>query len=762
MKPSSQAASAPDAGGSRRDLRAGLALVLLVALVFAGTLAGEFLWDDDRNVTANGNMHGLAGLVAIWTAPHTSQQYYPLTHTTFWMQAQLSGIHPAPFHALNVLLQAAAAVLLWRVLRRLTVPGAWLAAAVFAIHPLQVESVAWITERKNLLSGALYFASALVFLRWAGIGDARPAGAGDAPPADRGRARRQTSFALAFALFCCGMLAKTAIVTLPFVLAVVLWWKRGRLSRADVLALLPFVAVGAALSGVTAVIEWGRVGASGPDWDLALPARLVLAGRVGWFYLAKLVAPVGLVFIYPRWTIDAGAPLQWIAPLAAVALAAALWALRARIGRGPLAALLCFALTLGPVSGLLRFYFQVYSYVQDHFQYLACVDPIALAVALCARTFAGVVEPRVSHAALPYARAAGAALLLVPLGALSAARVPVLHDSRTLWTTTLRDNPGAWMAALNLAQLQLEDGAAEAALASARLARATPHRHHDEAWFAEGLALAALGRKDEAAAAQRRALELKPDAARAHLALARLLAEAGHDDEAVTHYRGALATPGAPRAEALDGLAAALERLGRRADAGEARAQAAKIGAGPFASRFERGLAFARQERWADAAAEFAAARSLAPRDVTIVRAFANALVEAGRLDEAERAYTDGRAAFPQDAALLEGHGLLRARAGRHAEALALFDEAARAGAASATLHYNRGLSLEALARADDAAAAYREAIRRDAKLAPPHNNLAILLYFKHDLAGARAELQRFRELGGTPHPDFVKALGPG
>jgi hypothetical protein len=298
------------------------------------------------------------GLARIWFQPGATQQYYPLLHTLFWLQYQLWGESSFGHHLLNILLHAFCALLLARILQRLDIPGAWLAAAVFALHPVHVESVAWITELKNTLM--------LIYLKF-----------------DHDRSR--SAYLAAMGLFVLGLLSKTVTATLPAALLLIFWWKRGRLSwTRDVAPLSPFFLAGIAAGLLTAWIESEVMGARGPDFAFNLVERSLIAGRVIWFYLAKLFWPVDLVFTYPRWAISGAVWWQYMFPAAALLLVCMLWKLRHR-SRAPLAAVLYFAGTLFPVLGFVNVYPFRFSFVADHFQYLASLGVITLVSAAAAQ-----------------------------------------------------------------------------------------------------------------------------------------------------------------------------------------------------------------------------------------------------------------------------------------------------------------------------------------------------------------------------------------
>jgi hypothetical protein len=279
-----------EAGAASRPARervAGVvALVTMTALAYLPAMRGGFIWDDDFHVTQNRLLRTWDGLRAIWLEPGAMLQYYPLTHTTLWLEWRLWELAPAGYHAVNVVLHAANASLLWLVLSHLAVPGAWVAAAVFALHPVHAESVAWITEIKNVQSGLFYLLAGLAYLH-----HALPV---------RGEASRRGLYFLALGCYACAILSKTVTCTLPVTLLLCLWWKRERLGPGDLRPLLPFLAVGAAAGAVTLLLERRLVGAQGEDWTFSALDRCLIAGRALWFYLGKLVLPTGLSFVYPR------------------------------------------------------------------------------------------------------------------------------------------------------------------------------------------------------------------------------------------------------------------------------------------------------------------------------------------------------------------------------------------------------------------------------------------------------------------------------
>lgn len=502
----------------------GFAIALLAIAAYVPALGAGYVWDDDAHVTRNPALDDLRGLLRIWTDTAATPQYYPLTHTTFWIERRLWGLRAPGYHAVNVALHAAAALFLWRVLARLGLPGAWLAAAVFAAHPVHVESVAWVSERKNVLSGVFYFSSALAFLAW------RDAGVGR-------RGARPARAALAGSLFACALLSKTVTATLPFGLAIALAWQRGGIRRGEAALLAVMAAGGAAAGSLTAVLETYQIGTTGEDFSLSPTERVLVAGRAVFFYLGKLVWPARLSFVYPRWAVDPASPADWAYPAAAAATTAALWALKGKFGTGPFAAWAYFTVTLGPALGFFDVYPMRYSFVADHFQYLASVGPIAAAAAAATR---GAAAARQRLAGWPRLLAPGAsALLLALLALLAAARCRAYRDEETLWRDTLARNPSAWMAHNNLGILLASTG--RAAEAEAHFEAAIARRPaHASAYANLGYLLLTRGDAEGAARHLRRAVELDATNLAARLHLGDALARTGAEKEAVLHYRVAL------------------------------------------------------------------------------------------------------------------------------------------------------------------------------------------------------------------------------
>ena len=493
-----------------------LALIIFIAataIAYWPALTGGPIWDDDAYITSP-ELSTVHGLGRIWTHSEPTQQYYPLVYSAFWLEGKLWGNGTFPYHLLNVVLHAISAVLLLRILQRLNIPGAWFIAGIFALHPVQVESVAWISEQKNTLSGVFFLSAALAYLRF-------------------DETRKRPFYFVALALFVLGLLCKTVIATLPAVLLVVFWWRRGKLSlRRDVWPLTPFFAVGIAIGIFTAWVERTWIGAQGADFNFSFIERCLIAGRAFWFYLSKLFWPRDLIFIYPRWEITQSVWWQYLFPFAALLLFALLWIWRKK-HRAPLAGLLLFAGMLFPALGFLNVYPFVYSFVADHFQYLASIGIFALAGAGLTLLFDrwGKRHGRIGLVA--------SLLLLAILGGLTFSQSRMYASAENLYRTTLQKNPGCWMAHDNLGVLLVEQGHVDEAIdhyrESLRLRPNNPRSHYDLA-----IALRKEGQTEDAIRQYTEALRLRPNYEKAHNNLGNLLLQTGQIDEALDHFRSAL------------------------------------------------------------------------------------------------------------------------------------------------------------------------------------------------------------------------------
>jgi tetratricopeptide (TPR) repeat protein len=513
----------PAARSSAGHVRLGLSLLLVVCALaaYVPAMQGGFVWDDDDYVTENLNLRSLSGLQRIWLELGAVPQYYPLVHTTFWLEYHLWGLHPFGFHLTNVFLHAANGLILWELLRRLRVPGAWAAAALFVLHPMQVESVAWVTERKNVLSGMFYLLAALAYL---GVRDRES----DAPGEPSG-----PRYAVTVLLYLCALLSKSVTATLPAAIAVVLWFLHGRLARRDVLRLGAMLPFGVAAGFLTSWMEKYSVGATGPEWSLTAMDRVIVAGRAFWFYLGKLAWPHPLTFIYPRWDIAHTSPAMLLFPAAALSLLSALWFARRWIGRGPLTAALLYAGTLAPALGFVNVYPMRFSFVADHFAYLAVIGPLALLTAAVATSL------QRSRKAGPAVAWGFGAVVLAILGALTWHRGYAYADEETLWRDTLRKNPTSFIANDNLGGILLLRGELEPAAGLFETAlRSKPD--FPEALDNLGIVRQRQGKPDEAIALFREALRWDPKLVDAHNNLGIALAQQGRSSEAMGHFREAL------------------------------------------------------------------------------------------------------------------------------------------------------------------------------------------------------------------------------
>jgi tetratricopeptide (TPR) repeat protein len=675
---------------------AGLLLVATV-LAYLPALHGGFLWDDEAHVTKL-PLRSLHGLARIWFEIGATQQYYPVLHSAFWIEHRLWGEAVFGYHLVNVVFHATAAWLLMLILRRLAFPAAWLAALLFALHPVCVESVAWISEQKNTLSAVFYLGAALIYL-------------------DFDQTRRRPPYFFALGLFVLALLTKSVAASLPAALLLIFWWRRGRLDwKRDLRPLLPWFAIGAASGLFTAWIEQKFIGAEGADFTFTALQRLLLAGRAIVFYISKLIWPGHLAFIYPRWSVNPHEAWPYLYVSGVLALLGILL-FRARKQRGPLAGLLFFVGTLFPVLGFVNVYPFLFSFVADHFQYLACL---------------GIIVPFTWGLAWVAARipvgARGRICLLLAwpamLGALSWNQCRIYRDADTLNRATIAQNPAAWLAHYNLA-----------------------------------VSLGRSGRLPEAISEYRATLKLKPDHWAAHSNLASALLKAGEPTEAIAEYQTALRIN--PNfAEAHNDLGVALGGIpGRRPEALSHLHAALQIRPDFDDAHNNLGVQLMQEpDSLNEAIGEFAAALRTAPDNPQYHYNLANALAAApGRLTDAVAEYQTALRLNPNS---LETHSNLGAAwarlPGHRSDAISEYEAALRIAPGNAQVHANLANALAKIpARVPDAISEYTSALRIDPANAEIHNGFGVLLSDQPgNLAAATAEFETAIRL----KPDFAEA----
>lgn len=495
----------------------GLLLFVAVAVAYLPAWHAGFIWDDDDYVTNNPLLIAPDGLQRIWFSTTSPSQYFPFVYTVFRFEHFLWGFNSTGYHCVNILLHAVNALLVWQLLKRLSVPGAWLAAAIFALHPVNVESVAWITELKSVLS--LFFVL-LTLLAWLNFIEQQ-----------HRQLWRWYWLALLFYLFA--LFSKTTACTLPVALLLILWLQHKPVNRLRLLQIVPFLVLGIGMGLLTMWWERYHIGTQGKMFALSLPDRILVASHAIWFYLGKLLWPVNLIFSYPKWTIVSTDLLAYGWLMAGIVSCMAIYFGRKFFGRNVEVAAIFYVVTLSPTLGFIMLYTFRYTYVADHYQYVACLGPIALAVAGITAGF----EKLGKSGQLLKPLLCG--LLLVMLATLTFRQCKTYADIETLWRVTIERNPTSWMAHNNLGYALLKAGRVDDAITQFK-ASMDIEPDNEAAYYDLGIALLRKGRVDEAVSQFLAALALQPDYAEAHNNLGDAMFQKGQTDEAINHYRKAL------------------------------------------------------------------------------------------------------------------------------------------------------------------------------------------------------------------------------
>jgi tetratricopeptide (TPR) repeat protein len=677
----------------------GVLLVLCVTMVYLPVWQAGFIWDDDQVLLENPFIRSPNGWYKLWFNTD-----FPLVLTSFWVEWRMWGAHPLGYHLTNLALHAMSAVLLWQVLVRLKIPGAGLAAALFAVHPVNVESVAWITERKNTLAMVFYALALLWYLRFED-------------------AEKRRWYWQALAAFALALLSKTAVAPLPMVLLGLAWWRHGSLGPRDVWRSVPFFALAA---GTALLSLWFQSHqAIGADAMMvrtdSFGARLAGAGCAVWFYLYKALLPVNLSFVYPHWHIEANQPLSYVPGILFAAVLMGCWHYRRQQwARSLFFGLGYFVLLLLPVLGFVSIYFMRYSLVADHWQYFAIIGPLALAGAGITRFFE---KP---DRMPPWIVSVVGGGLVLTFGLLAWKQAKIYSSLETLWRETLLQNPNASMAHCNLGNLLLQKGRNEEAISHFQKALAIQPGADDvlsnlgAALLAQGRAAEAIspleealrikpgsvlalnnlanallqqGKVAEALVHFQKAVELRPDAASIHGNFGSTLLQAGRTEEAIAHLRRSLELE-PNSAEAHDSLGNALLRLGQTKEAATQFEQALKIRPDLILARLNLADLCVQQGRLEDAVPHFDKALAMAPGIAAAHNNLGSALLRLGRLEEAINHLEQALRIQPD---LAEAHNNLANalfQKGRPAEAVAQYQSAVAARPGSAPLLNNLAWAL--------------------------------------------------------------------
>ena len=586
------------------------AIFLLVLAAYWPLHTAGYIWDDGGWLVHNHFAHHWRGLWNIWFNPHDSIQYYPMVFTAFNIQWHIWGGNAFGYHLLNIVMQAADAVLLWRILKALGLRSAWIAAAIWAIHPVQVETVGWVVEQKSLLSALFLFPAVLAWTRFADFTSNRAVGEPILT------ARQWKLYALATLSFILALCSKTDACIVPVVLLFVLIWKRGFINKRDILLLAPWMVLGFLAALMTIHIEHGQAGAKGHGFQFSVAQHLIIAGKDLWFYPFKLFWPWPMMAVYPRWHISHPAAWEWIFPVTAFAIPLVLLALSRKIGRGPFVAVCVYGLMISPLLGFIAFYTEEYTFVADHYQYLACIGIIVLVTQAAAGIFSrlGRSDKPSNDLSLPAKGQASAAvpakvrgisswlgvavsvLVLPALGTMTWAQSEIYTPPLRVWTHNIKYNPDCWLAMEHVGVHEYRKGHVAAALVLFLRANELSHggnlivnsnlgdvyRHLGQyakaiAYYRRSLAVAGrqppviahlvdcyekIGNWRQAYLDLLHGVQLLPRSADLQTELGSMLARAGHAKRALPHFRAAIKYE--PRdTKALFGLAESLDAVGQ-------------------------------------------------------------------------------------------------------------------------------------------------------------------------------------------------------
>jgi tetratricopeptide (TPR) repeat protein len=716
-----------------RDWLWGLILILSVVLTYAPVWKAGFIYDDSLLLTANPCVVGPLGLKEIWsTSPAVIS---PLIFTTFWVEHAIWGLEPLPYHVMTVLLHGVCAILLWQVLRSLRVQGAWLGAALWALHPVEVESVAWISEMKNTESGFFFLLSILFFLRWL-----------RAKELD-GRAEGEWNYVLTLFFAAMGMASKSSTVILPVVLCLCAWWMEGRWHWRNLPRVLPMFLMAIAPSAVSIWTQGQQLATdTEPQWVRTWPEPLATAGDVVWFYLGKLLWPHPLATIYPRWQIDAGQWFSYLPLLAVIVILSIFWVERVPWSRAPFFAFAYFVTALLPVLGLIDEYSFRFSSVFDHWQYLASIGPLALAGTALAR-FSNFIIP-----GKPRLQASLGAGLLVTLGVASWQRTLTYKSEETLWTDALAKNPDCWMCCNNLGNALLQKGRVDEALEQFQKAlRINPQ--YVEARSNLGAALFQKGQVDDAISQYKRSLEISPNYAQAIYNLGLALFQKGQVDDAISQYkRAARINPYYP--ETHNALGNALLQKGQVDEALEQFQKAVEIKPNYVDARNNLGVVLFKKGRVDDAVAQYKKALEINPDYVNARYNLGSALVQKGQLDQAIAQFQKALNINPNYA---DGHynlGNVLFQKGRSEEAIDQFQQALQIDPNNVDARSNLGVVLFQKGQLDEAVAQFQKAVEINPNSFKIRYNLGNVLFEKGQLDEATRQFQEVLKL----KPDFGPA----
>jgi tetratricopeptide (TPR) repeat protein len=629
-----------------------LVIAAAVLWIYWPALHGGWLWDDNDDITNNTITQSPTGLWSIWFAPDSQFDYYPIKSSVQWLQWQLWGMDTLGYHLTNVLLHIVGALLVWRLLGKFRLRLAWLGGLIFAIHPVQVESVAWIVELKNTLSLPPFLLATCAYIDYE----------------ERGKSR---DYFWAWGLFLVAMLCKPAMVMFPVVILLYVWWRRGRIGWSDLKASAPFFLISLALGLLTV---WCQLHNKNMDPDMALTSvggifsRVACAGLSLSFYFSKCFLPVELMTIYPKWVVDPPAAWQFLPWLVLGGMVWWLWTKRHGWGRHALLGGGFFLLTLAPFLGFNVISYMAFTWVMDHFLYIPIIGLIGLVVAAL-----GQIENQLPATVRFYG--IGLVTLVLALLAFASHGYAALYlNSETLWTYELRHNSEAYPAHNNLGSILLQTGRIPEAIEQyEQTFRIKPD--YAVAYYNLGNALLKEGRVPEAIAQYEHALQIAPDDAVAHNNLGGALLQIGRVPEATEQFEQAVQLK-PDYAPAHNNLGSALQQTGRLPEAIAQYEQAVQLKPDYAQARYNLGTILIQTGRAPEAIEQLQQALRIKPGYAEAHGNLGYALQLTGHLPEAIDQYEQALTINPDYAEAHDNLGLALSQTGRTSEAIEQFEQA--------------------------------------------------------------------------------------